>query len=91
MSGIRQPAAPGNLEIVSMDEILKSVAAPLTVVALRLEQARLSLSRGQDPAAALRSAREELDRAFDAFEKGRARLFGQLTLPEQSQTSAVTG
>jgi len=74
VSADREASIQIGLEIASIDEILKSVAGPLTVAALRLEQVRLRLSRGEDPAPALAAAKDELERAFVAFERGRAKL-----------------
>jgi hypothetical protein len=77
-------AAIQSFEIASIDELLRSVTGPLKVVAQRLEQVRLRLSHGQDPAAALGCARDELEKAFVAFEIGRARLRPVQTVPNPS-------
>jgi len=74
MSADRETTIRISFEEVSLDEVLKTVAEPLTDVALRLEQARLKLSHGEDPFPTLASARDELEKAFVAFERGRARL-----------------
>jgi hypothetical protein len=53
---------------------LHDVSAPLSAVALQLETATRLYDRGDDPSAALATARRELSRAFDLFEKGREEL-----------------
>ena len=70
----REAAIQTSFEIASIDELVRSVARPLTVVALRLEQVRLRLSHGEDPAREIAAARDELEKAFAAFEEGRAKL-----------------
>lgn len=50
------------------------VATPLSGVSLHLERAVRLHARGEDPADALATARRELDRAFDLFERGRAAI-----------------
>lgn len=50
------------------------VATPLSGVSLHLERAVRLHARGEDPADALATARRELDRAFDLFERGRAEI-----------------
>jgi len=56
---------------------LHDLAAPLSAVALQLETATRRVAKGEDPAAALTSARRELARAFDLFERGRAEILGE--------------
>ena len=50
------------------------VATPLSGVSLHLERAARLHARGDDPADALATARQELDRAFELFERGRAEI-----------------
>ncbi len=50
------------------------LATPLSAVSLHLERAIRLHARGEDPADALATARGELDRAFDLFERGRAAM-----------------
>jgi signal transduction histidine kinase len=50
------------------------LATPLSGASLHLERAARMTSRGEDPTEALTTARRELDRAFDLFERGRAAL-----------------
>jgi len=50
------------------------LATPLSAVSLHLERALRLADRGEDPADALRTAREQLDRAFDLLERGREEL-----------------
>jgi hypothetical protein len=55
---------------------LHDVSAPLSAVALHLEAASRRAARGEDPAGPLATARKELARAFELFEKGRAEMLG---------------
>jgi len=50
------------------------LATPLSAVSLHLERAVRLSDRGEDPADALRTAREQLDRAFSLLERGREEL-----------------
>jgi hypothetical protein len=47
------------------------LAVPLSAVALHLEAANRRLAAGKDPTEPLATARRELTRAFELFEKGR--------------------
>lgn len=60
---------------------LHDLAAPLSAVALQLEAATRRVAKGEDPADALASARRELSRAFDLFERGRAEILGEPSAP----------
>lgn len=50
------------------------LATPLSGASLHLERASRLVARGEDPEEALATARRELHRAFDLFERGRAEL-----------------
>jgi hypothetical protein len=58
---------------------LHDVSAPLSAVALHLETASRRAARGDDPGEALATARRELAKAFELFERGRAELLGEQT------------
>ena len=60
---------------------LHDVSAPLSAVALHLETASRRVARGDDPGEALATARRELARAFELFDRGRAELLGEKTRP----------
>jgi len=53
---------------------LHDVSAPLSAVSLHLEAASRRAARGDDPTDSLATARRELARAFELFEKGRQEL-----------------
>jgi hypothetical protein len=50
------------------------LATPLSGASLHLERASRLAARGEDPEDALATARRELHRAFDLFERARAEL-----------------
>jgi signal transduction histidine kinase len=50
------------------------LATPLSGVSLHLERASRLAARGEDPEEALSTARRELHRAFELFERARAEL-----------------
>ena len=56
---------------------LHDLSAPLSAAALHLEAASRRAARGDDPAEALETARRELARVFELFERGRAELLGE--------------
>ena len=56
--------------------VFDDLATPLSAVSLHLERAARLSDRGEDPADALRTAREQLDRAFSMLERGREELLG---------------
>jgi signal transduction histidine kinase len=58
------------------------LATPLSAVSLHLEGASRRHARGQDPAESLETAKSELARAFDLFEKGRELLLARPENPE---------
>ena len=61
------------------------LATPLSAVSLHLEGASRRHARGQDPTESLDTAKTELARAFDLFEKGRELL---LTQPDRVESFA---
>jgi signal transduction histidine kinase len=50
------------------------LATPLSSASLHLERASRLAARGDDASEALSTARRELDRAFELFERGREEL-----------------
>ena len=50
------------------------LATPLSAVSLHLERALRLADRSEDPVDALKTAREQLDRAFGLLERGREEL-----------------
>ena len=61
----------------SLRRFFHDLAGPLSALALQLESATRSAARGDDPSAALKRAREELERAYAFFEGARASLLAQ--------------
>lgn len=59
---------------VALRKFFHDVATPLSAVSLHLERASRLASRGTDATEALATARRELERAFDLFERGRDAL-----------------
>jgi hypothetical protein len=73
--------ASGNvLDRSRLRRFLHDVSAPLSAVSLHLEAASRRAARGDDPSDSLATARRELSRAFELFEKGRLELLS--TEPE---------
>jgi signal transduction histidine kinase len=62
---------------------LHDLATPLSAVSLHLEGADRRLQRGADPSESLATARQELAKAFELFERGRDLL---LSGPEEAAT-----
>jgi hypothetical protein len=58
----------------ALRKFFHDVATPLSAVSLHLERASRLSARGADPTEALATARRELERAFDLFERGRDTL-----------------
>jgi signal transduction histidine kinase len=58
----------------ALRKFFHDVATPLSAVSLHLERASRLASRGTDATEALATARRELERAFDLFERGRDAL-----------------
>jgi hypothetical protein len=59
---------------VALRKFFHDVATPLSAVSLHMERASRLSSRGGDPTEALATARRELERAFELFERGRDAL-----------------
>jgi hypothetical protein len=59
---------------IALRKFFHDVATPLSAVSLHIERANRLCARGEDPAEALATARRELERAFDLFERGRDAL-----------------
>jgi len=66
-SGAADPAS-------DLRRFFHDLATPLSGASLHLERASRLVARGEDPEEALATARRELHRAFDLFERGRAEL-----------------
>jgi signal transduction histidine kinase len=56
---------------------LHDLATPLSAVSLHLEGANRRIGRGEDPGESLNTARSELGRAFELFERGRELLLSE--------------
>ena len=50
------------------------LATPLSGASLHLERALRLVARGEDPEEALQTVRQQLERAFELFERGRSEL-----------------
>jgi hypothetical protein len=59
---------------LDLKRFFHDLATPLSGASLHLERASRLAARGEDPEEALATARRELHRAFDLFERGRAEL-----------------
>jgi hypothetical protein len=59
---------------VALRKFFHDVATPLSAVSLHMERASRLCARGGDPTEALATARRELERAFELFERGRDAL-----------------
>ena len=70
-------AESSSVDRPALRRFLHDVSAPRSAVALHLEAAVRRSARGEDPAESLATARRELARAFDLFEKGRAQMLGE--------------
>ena len=62
---------------------LHDVATPLSAVSLHLEAADRRVRRGADPSESLATAKKEISRAFDLFDRGRELLLFE---PSQDET-----
>jgi signal transduction histidine kinase len=62
---------------------LHDLATPLSAVSLHLEGADRRVQRGADPSESLATARQELAKAFELFERGRELL---LSVPDEAST-----
>src|SRR6266550_3643885 len=67
----REELTPEDVREDFLRRFFHDLATPLSAVALHLEGADRRVRRGADPSEALATARSELSRAFDLFEKGR--------------------
>jgi hypothetical protein len=61
---------------VALRKFFHDLATPLSAVSLHMERASRLCTRGEDPTDALSTARRELERAFDLFDRGRDALLG---------------
>ena len=59
---------------VALRKFFHDLATPLSAVSLHMERASRLLTRGADPTEALATARRELERTFELFERGREAL-----------------
>lgn len=59
---------------VELRRFFHDLATPLSGASLHLERASRMAARGEDPEEALATARRELHRAFELFERGREEL-----------------
>ena len=78
MSSLTEKGLPGGdrQNQVALRKFFHDLATPLSAVSLHLERASRLNSRGDDPTEALATARRELERAFEMFERGRDALLG---------------
>jgi hypothetical protein len=66
---------PGGMDHrTRLRRFLHDVSAPLSAVSLHLEAASRRAARGDDPSDSIATARRELSRAFEMFERGREEL-----------------
>jgi hypothetical protein len=72
----RQPGPASFPSPEDFRRFLHDVSGPLSAVALHLEAAARRVQKGEDAAAPLETARRELDKAFELFERGRESLTG---------------
>ena len=61
---------------IALRKFFHDLATPLSAVSLHMERASRLSSRGEDPTDALSTARRELERAFDLFDRARDALLG---------------
>jgi signal transduction histidine kinase len=61
---------------VDLRRFFHDLATPLSGASLHLERATRLIERGQDASEALTMVRQQLERAFELFERGRAELIG---------------
>ena len=79
-----KPAPGGAVDRTRLRRFLHDVSAPLSAVSLHLEAASRRASRGDDPSDSLATARRELARAFELFERGRQDLLDSAGEAERS-------
>jgi hypothetical protein len=68
------PREAGGQREEPLRRFFHDLAGPLSAVALHLETATRSASRGQDPSETLAITRQELEKAFELLERWRAVL-----------------
>jgi hypothetical protein len=75
---VTQRAVPGadRQGQIALRKFFHDLATPLSAVSLHMERASRLCTRGEDPTDALSTARRELERAFDLFDRGRDALLG---------------
>lgn len=61
---------------VDLRRFFHDLATPLSGASLHLERATRLIERGEDASEALAMVRQQLERAFELFERGRAELVG---------------
>ena len=61
---------------VDLRRFFHDLATPLSGASLHLERAARLIERGEDASEALTMVRQQLERAFELFERGRAELVG---------------
>ena len=61
---------------VDLRRFFHDLATPLSGASLHLERATRLIERGEDASEALTMVRQQLERAFELFERGRAELLG---------------
>lgn len=59
---------------IALRKFFHDLATPLSAVSLHMERASRLCARGADPTEALATARRELERSFELFERGRDAL-----------------
>jgi hypothetical protein len=59
---------------IALRKFFHDVATPLSAVSLHIERASRLCARGGDPTEAIATARRELERTFELFERGRDAL-----------------
>ncbi len=68
--------SPSAKDPVDLRRFFHDLATPLSGASLHLERATRLIERGQDATEALTMVRQQLERAFELFERGRAELVG---------------
>jgi len=61
---------------VDLRRFFHDLATPLSGASLHLERATRLIERGEDASEAMTMVRQQLERAFELFERGRAELIG---------------
>ncbi len=81
-----EPNRGNVLDRAWLRRFLHDVSTPLSAVSLHLETASRRAERGDDPSIALATARRELSRAFELFERGRQDAL-EMQTPEKGRTA----